>query len=584
MNVRRMSFVNIGLFVSASLTRNTLEFLFRFGGATVSSLSKSLVLTALAVVRQMQNIRTELSESRLCLMLLCKVIPILILCSCLSSSAPAQGGVPDLLPLAYPHAVVHEQDFNKTVLPITELKFVGLGITAKFGTGFCLDPECRFIGTNYHIAVMSRPKKIRGEQVVQRYLATGSDDEGASWNDGQYVSPMKYNLSRDLAIFELRHPLPHFHGIAFSLHDMQVGEEVDIYTYPKETISPKRKLIQFHGTFKGQTTKGLLALDYELSAGKAIRPGASGGIVVESKTQQIVGVLNGIERNGEQIALAVPVQSLADFVSKVQPFLAQSIFPSLRTISPVSADLYPKFMAHPADGLQHRPEEPAEVKALRSKAQLLADSLRNFLAVQTFAWGSKDNVPAAVSAYEIQVLGGYQRFREYPDGKKELTDVPFPPLNNVMVPGGEWSELPKMVGIELGLHIHQAGDVVVNGRRIKVFQYWADPEDDVCRWKSVLDFGFFAVNKIVTVACYGEVWTDEDTNILRMSEHYELPGKWKDYQGVVTYGWLQRKDEIPLLVPLTISTQAEYNKKVYWCRGHFTDYQKFSSQTRIAAD
>jgi hypothetical protein len=531
-----------------------------------------------------QNIRTELSEYRLYLMILSKVIPILILCWCLSSSAPAREGFPDLLPLAYPHTVVHAQDFNKTVLPITELKFVGIGIAAKFGTGFCLDPECRFIGTNYHVAMRSRPRKIRGEQVIQRYLATGSDDEGATWNDGQYVSPMKYNLSRDLAIFELRHPLPHFHGIEFSLHDLQVGQEVDIYTYPKVTISPKRKLTHFHGTFKGQTTRGLLAFDYELSDDKAIFPGASGGIVVESKSQQIVGVFNGVERNGERIALAVPVQSLADFVSKVQPFLAQSIFPSAKTISPVLADLYPKFMPPPVDGLQHRPEEPAEVKVLRSNAQLLADSLRNFMAVQTLAWGSRDDVPLAVSAYEIQVLGGYQRFREYPDGKKELRDIPFPPLNNVMVPGGEWSELPEMVGTELRLNIHQADDVVVNGQRLKVFQYWADPEDDVCKWKSILDFGFFAVSKIVTVACYGEVWTDEDTNILRMSEHYEIPGKWKDYQGVVTYGWLQRKEEIPLLVPLTIATQAEYNKKIYWCRGHFTDYQKFSSRVKLGAD
>jgi hypothetical protein len=150
-----------------------------------------------------------------------------------------------------------------------------------------------------------------------------------------------------------------------------------------------------------------------------------------------------------------------------------------------------------------------------------------------------------------------------------------------MVPGGEWSELPELIGTELHLNIHQADYAVVDGRRIRVFQYWADPEDQVCRWKSVLDLGFFPLNKIVTVACYGEVWTDEDTNILRMSEHYELPGRWKDFQGVVTYSWLRQKDEIPLLVPLTIATQAEYKKKVYWCRGHFTNYQKFSSESEV---
>jgi hypothetical protein len=55
--------------------------------------------------------------------------------------------------------------------------------------------------------------------------------------------------------------------------------------------------------------------------------------------------------------------------------------------------------------------------------------MQNFIAVQSFAWGSGGNVePAAVSAYEVQVLSGYQRFRKYPDGKKELQDVPAPPV------------------------------------------------------------------------------------------------------------------------------------------------------------
>jgi Trypsin len=511
-----------------------------------------------------------------------KVILLLIVCS--SPAGRAQEGLPELLPLVNPSTVERAQDFTKTVLPITELKLLGLGAEGKFGTGFCVDPECRFIGTNYHVAMLARPRKIKGEKIIQRYVASGPEDEGATENDGPSMGALKYNLSRDLAIFELRHPLPRYHGVAFCLHDLQIGQEIEIYAYPKEAISPIRRLQQFHGTFKGETTTGLLSFDYSLSGDKAICPGASGGVVVDSKTQQIVGILEGIARDGEAIALAVPVQSLADFVSKVQPYLAESLFPTNKKISPVSADLYPKFEASLANALQHRPEEPAEVKLLRSKAQLLADSMHNFIAVQTFAWGSGDKVPVAESAYEVRVLDGYQRFRKYPDGTKELQDVPFPPLDTAMVPGGEWSELPQMVGTELRLKIRKAGEMVVNERPIKVFQYRADPEDGVCRWKSVFDFGFFAVNKIVSVACYGEVWTDEDSNILRMSERYELPGKWKDYRAVVTYGWLQRTDETPRVIPLTITTQAEYKKKVYWCRGRFTNYQVFSSRVKIAAN
>jgi trypsin-like peptidase len=508
-----------------------------------------------------------------------EIIPVLIACSCFSSTALAQKVPPDSSPLAVP-SVVEVHDFSKTVLPITELKF-GFGLEAKFGTGFCLDPDCRFIGTNYHVAVAARPYKIKGQKVIQRYLATGPDDEGATVNEGPSVSPMKYNLGRDLAIFELAHALTHHHGLAFSLDDLQVGQEIEIYAYPKEPINPIRHLVQLHGKFKGEVTTGLLAFDYSLSADKTIRVGASGGIVVDSRTQRIVGILNGIARNGETVALAVPVQSLVEFVNQVQPYLAQTLFPSMKRISPVSEDLYPKFVPSRIGALQHRPEESPEVKLLRSKAQLLADKMRNFIAVQTFAWGSGDREPVALAAYEVRIVDGYQRFREYPDGNQEFRDVPFPPLNTMIVPGGEWSELPEMVGTRLRLKIHKAPDAVVNERRMKVFQYRADIEDEVCTFRSILDFVFFGMSKTVTVACYGEVWTDEETNILRMSEHYELPGKWKDYQAVVTYGWLQRPDKTPQLIPLTISTQAEYKKKIYWCHGHFTDYRMFGTRVRI---
>jgi hypothetical protein len=319
-----------------------------------------------------------------------------------------------------------------------------------------------------------------------------------------------------------------------------------------------------------------------LSDGKAIRPGASGGIVVDCKTQQIVGLLSGIEKHGAAIALAVPVQALSDFVNKVQPFLAPSLFPSdTQAISPVSEDIYPKFVVPLATAVAHRPEESADIKQLHYKAQLLADSMQNFIAVQSFDWGSGNKAPAAMAAYEIRVLDGDQRFRKYPEGEKELAEVPFPPLNDAVSIGAQWSELPNMVGTELRLKIHQAPSIVFHGRTLKVFQYRAASEDELCKFKGTYDFGFFAFSKIAVAACSGEVWTDEDSNILRISERLELLGMWKDYRTVITYGWLERKEEASVLIPLTIAAQAEYHKKIYWCRGMFTNYQMFTSQTKM---
>jgi hypothetical protein len=542
-------------------------------------------------------------------MILRKVIPILLVSSCLFSSASAQEGSPSPPTIQ----VEHTQDFSEVVVPITAVRLtpsVKLGTTGKpgpkldlhanFGTGFCLEAACRFIVTNYHVAVTARVHKIKGQKIIQRYLATGPDDNGATANTFPSGDVFPYVQKRDLAIFELRHPLPQHHGLTFSLDELEVGQEVDIYGYPRGIINPiLRKLTRFPAIFKAPTTSGLLAFDYQVSTDKPIRiEGASGGIVIDRKTEKIVGIMS---ETNETTALAVPVQTLVEFVTKVRPFLAQRIFPTTKDVSPVSADLYPKFLPSPdhnpqfvplrSDGLQHRPEEPPEVKVLRSKAQTLADSMRNYIAVQSFEWGSGDKESVAEAEFEIRVIDGVQRFRRYPDGKKEYEEVPNPRWNDWVLPANEWSKLPTMLGMELRLKVHQAADLVANKHRMKVFQYYASVEDNLCPFEPVEDFIFFTTSKTVAVACYGEVWTDEDSNMIRISEHLDLSDKLKAYRGweecqvVLTYGWVKKVGEPRRLVPLTIFAEARYKKKqVYWCRGQFADYQIFTSRVKIIAN
>ncbi len=494
----------------------------------------------------------------------------------------AQKALPSHSPAQPSVTAEHTQNFSETVVPITSAKITAslkvgmsgklrpnLGLDAKPGTGFCLDTACGFIATNYHVAVTTRPDKIKREKIVQRYFATGPHDKGATPNYIPNMGVFPYATKRDLAIFELRRSLPHHHGLTFSLDALEVGQEVDIYGYPKGVINPFRKLTRFPAKFKGPTTSELLAFDYQLSADQPIRiAGSSGGIVVDRKTEEIVGILSG---GNETTAVAVPIQTLVEFVTKVQPFLAQRIFPAPRS-----------------DGLlQHRPEEPYEVGVLRQRGQLLADSIRNFIAVQSYAWGTGDKEPDLQAAYEVRVVDGVQRYRSYPDGKEELKEVPLPRRSAWALPADEWSELPTMVGTDFRLKVHQAPDVVVNERRMKVFQYYASVEDNLCPFEPVEDFGFFTVSKAVAVACYGEVWTDADMNILRISERLDLSARlkafrgWEDFNVIVTYGWLDRADETPWLAPLTIYTEARDKKNIYWCRGHFTDYSVFSVRARL---
>jgi len=475
------------------------------------------------------------------------------------------------------------QDFEKTVLALSELKIHADRFEVAYGTGFCVDRSCQTVATNYHIGKMTNASKIKGRKIVSKYDATGPDDAGATLLHPAYGGPpMRFNGSHDLTLFKLDRPLPFHHGIGFRLEELRLGQEVEIYAYPLESKFEPRTLIRYRGRFCGITQQDLLTFDYEASGKHLIRPGASGGIVVDSKSQKIVGILSGIADDGTLTAFAVSVQTLAEFIAKVEPDLAQAVFDQpVPAVSLSFADLFPKLEARHTGTLERRSDEPPAVMLLRRKSQGLADSMQNFIARQSVEWGSGNKSAAAAATYEIRVLDGQLKFREYPDGRKELQELPFPPLNTSIVTGDEWSELPRMVAWNLRLRVEQMPDSVLDGRRIQVFRYRGDIEDSVCRWRSNIDFGFFEIHKDVTVTCYGEVWTDENTNILRMSEHYELPGSWKEYKAVMTYGWLRRPGEEPRLIPTTIESQAQFHNKTYWCRSQFLNYQVFTSEVRM---
>jgi hypothetical protein len=481
------------------------------------------------------------------------------------------------------------EDVRDAVVSIATTKFHGPAAVSWIATGFCLDPACQFVATNYHVAEIAKPKRLGGEKIVEQHLATSEKDDGATWNPmASLPIRLKFTQSRDLAIFKLRHPLPHHHGANFQVEELSVGNAVDIFAFPKESISPiaRRQLLKFHGRFEGETDKGLLAFSYDLADGKAIRPGASGGIVVNSETQRIAGVLSSIATDTRRVALAVPIRSLVDFVNKELPVLAERIFPPSDEIPQGATDLYPKLVPTPhTESLEHRAEEPPAIKLLRSKAQSSAEHMDELIAVQTFTWGAGSRALTEQNAYEVRFLDGEQRFREFPNGKKDMTEVPYPAaLSHAVKTTNAWSAALLLIGTEFGLKIQQAADAIVGGRKVKVYQYRGDAEDGVCRFRRDLDLGFLQTHKMYSVDCYGEVWTDAEMNVLRLSQHLELSGKWKNYELVVTYGWLQKTGEPARLVPVTISTQAEHNNKVYWCRGRFMNYQLFNSRVRIVSE
>ena len=468
---------------------------------------------------------------------------------------------------------------EQVVFPITDFKpeityFPHLSIT--FGTGFCLDQNCRFVGTNYHVArLMGKNVRIKGVRSAHLYLDSGPDDSGAQ--DLKLVGggSLKFTPAHDLAIYQMRQPLKNCHGVGFDAGDLEYGAKVDIYAHPLN-LNPKRRLIRWSGRFIGKTRQGLLAVSYDEGH---VQWGASGGIVVDSKTKQIVGILSSISEGTDRTLFAVPIKELSNFVARTQPYLQKTLFPKTVFISPVAPDLYPAFIWRGGSFSQRLADAPEVVK-LRRTTQHLADSMRNFTATQMFSWGHDSHEPDVTEAYDTLIFDGWQRWRRPSDGKW-FYDQRFIPrfwLRPSVGTGDLWIRLPRILGTELNLPIHKASDATVGGRNIHVFQYAANAEDEVCR---IWWIGWSWGSKIKSYDCHGEVWMDDSGTILRISESFNLSGPLYHLWGVMTYGWLE-KDGAKYLVPMTFATQSEgRDAKTYWCRSLFTDYDMFKAKAHI---
>lgn len=229
-----------------------------------------------------------------------------------------------------------------------------------------------------------------------------------------------------------------------------------------------------------------------------------------------------------------------------------------------------------------RTEEPPEIRRLRSKAQELADGMKRFVATQTLFQGG-GGTPELSSQWEISVIRGQEHFRRLPDGTKELSRLPLPPSGGLVI-ADEWADLPNMIGTRIKLKVWQEQDKVDISRRLKVFSYRADIEDNVCFFLSYMDYGLFHRTWRGPVACEGEVWTDESSNILRITQDLILPPsktKWRKTHIVVTYDWVEQSGEEPTLVPASEAFQGEFDQVLYWCTATFTDYREFSVKARI---
>ena len=496
------------------------------------------------------------------------------------------------------------------------LKALGLAVVSNNGTGYCFGQrKCDFILTNYHVAErVGSPLKINGVKVLQSYEATSPQDQGAVWEKSPLGFSVKLVPVRDIAILRLEHPLKGVHGIPFSRRELREGENVRIYGHPGG-----EKLTMAEATFYGEAEDGLLFFKVKPGEERVLVPGLSGSLVVDEK-DEAVGIVQG-NANGN-LAAVVPVWSLANFVEKAQPNIYSQIFPvsggepvyrpdnsglvpvdlvaeseslgrdigSELGVSPAPAipEEYLWYnldrpMSPPARGIvaeagSHvRKEEPHNIQMLRANAERMVERINDLIAVGTQrSIGGK--TPEVEVRYQLRMVAGSQTFTM--DGQ-EMQQLPCPKGNGFGL-SSSWADFPTMVGTNLKLSIQQVEDLALQGwGSVKVFRYEGTAEDKAATIDYCSNYGLgIHTEKIISVPVYGEVWTDEDLNILRITQELHAPPSmgWLNLRSSVLYGWLESPRGERELVPTNIISRAELSDdhQIYSTLCRITDYHRFT--------
>jgi hypothetical protein len=462
-------------------------------------------------------------------------------------------------------------------------------LVTKFGTSWCADPGCSVLLTNYHVARAGMPTRVAGAKVDRVYLATGPDDRDAVWIATTYGRWMRFNPLRDVAVISLRRklapgmPAPDFYGGPLS-----PGEELLVYGYPGGNF--KYISAKFVGV-----TDGML----ELAFPDAVSAGLSGGMVVDGHGR-IVGMMSLV---AEGKAFAVPLWSIADAIRKARPELYTVLFPGGVPTPPELQDsmaLSPEMRAT-LGGVNPEPvlplaslneglglpferlppksqawssrKEPLEIRIVRQRAQQMFASMEEFTALQTLQL-TTEGKPDLVWIHELYVAQGELVFRSLED-EQQLPAVAFPHRRRSVIPGAEWQELPRLIGTEAKLRLEEVGAREIGGKRVRVFRYQGRVEDGICRVRFRREQGLWSREREFAVGCHGEVWTNSDLSILRITRELEIADRvpMRLVQMAVLYGWVGHD-----LVPTEMSVRAEIAGHACSAEASFSNYKRIGSQ------
>ncbi len=436
------------------------------------------------------------------------------------------------------------------------------------GTGWCLNRDCDWVITNYHVVkIPGEHVSVKGVKAAQIATPKGEHDLG---------TPIS-----DIALIRVREPLSRtgMRAVPFYTGDLQPGQSVTVLGYS----GGKRERIT--GTFAEESDQGVLRFDLS----QEVSPGISGGLVLDEPGRAI-GLVFGISVPDAKAVYAVPVWSVAAFVHGLNPDLYASVFGNREDFSVDAAALdsttpqrsgigSSPILALPEVYLVQVEMSPTSlvagdntapaVMALRRSAQVAAEQLKNFTARQTLRFSG-----GKTWQHELQLVDGVQRFKSL-GGGKDFLELPSTPQGPV--PGSDWADLVRNIASNHSLSIQFEGNITVDGRVVKIFRYQMHSEADICQLRVPRPFRRPWKGSLPLT---GVIWTDQEFRLLRITKDMlaipPLTGL-ASFRIAILYGWWGER-----VVPAEMQIQEVFlDGTSISSIAKFENYREFMANSRI---
>jgi len=171
---------------------------------------------------------------------------------------------------------------------------------------------------------MGKHVRIKGVLSAHRYLGSDPNDAGAQDMGLSMGGSLKYAPAHDLAIYEMQHPIKAFHGIGFDDGDLENNPESGHLRLSFQREPEARAGLLARRVQSARTPRVCL---FSVMRKVACAAGASGGIVVDSKTKKIIGILSATGEGKDRIALAVPSRNCQTLSRGRIPTCKRPFFP-----------------------------------------------------------------------------------------------------------------------------------------------------------------------------------------------------------------------------------------------------------------